>query len=148
MKNTHNFVKGVISLAISQLVIKILGMVYSLYLTNKEGFGDAGNAIYMSGYQVYALFLTISSIGVPNAISKLISEKLAIGDERSADRILKVATIFFAIFGFLGTITLFLGANFISNNLLLIPEAKFTLMFLSPAIFFFFLLSVIEGYFN
>ena len=53
MKNTHNFVKGVISLAISQLVIKILGMVYSLYLTNKEGFGDAGNAIYMSGYPVY-----------------------------------------------------------------------------------------------
>lgn len=148
MKNTHNFVKGVISLAISQLVIKILGMVYSLYLTNKEGFGDAGNAIYMSGYQVYALFLTISSIGVPNAISKLISEKLAIGDERSADRILKVATIFFAIFGFLGTITLFLGANFISNNLLLIPEAKFTLMFLSPAIFFVAVSSVIEGYFN
>lgn len=148
MKNTHNFITGVISLAIAQLVIKVLGMVYSLYLTNKEGFGDAGNAIYMSGYQVYALFLTISSIGVPNAISKLISEKLAIGDERAADRIFKVAMIFFAVFGFLGTITLFLGANFISNKLLLIPEAKFTLMFLSPSIFFVAVSSVIEGYFN
>ena len=40
--------------------------------------GDSGNDIYMSGYQVYALLLTLSSIGVPNAISKLVSEKLAL----------------------------------------------------------------------
>lgn len=148
MEKKHNFIKGVISLIASQIVIKILGMIYSLYLTNKEGFGDTGNAIYMSGYQIYALFLTISSIGVPNAISKLVSEKLANGDEKAADRIFKVAFITFGLFGFLGTITLFLGAKFISNNLLQIPEAKFTLMFLSPAVFFVSVSSVMEGYFN
>ena len=65
-----DFLKGILSLVISQILIKIFGVIYSLYMTNKSGFGDEGNAIYMSGYQIYALLLTISSIGVPNAISK------------------------------------------------------------------------------
>lgn len=74
----EGFMQGVLALMFSQVIIKILGLAYSVYLTNREGFGDSGNAIYMSGYQVYALLLTISSIGVPNAISKLISERLAL----------------------------------------------------------------------
>ena len=49
---------------------KVLGLAYKLYLTNREGFGDAGNAIYSSGFQIYALLLTFSSTGVPNAIAK------------------------------------------------------------------------------
>ena len=40
--------------------------------------GDEGNAIYSGGYQIYAILLTISSIGVPNAISKLVSERVAV----------------------------------------------------------------------
>lgn len=74
----EGFMQGVLALMCSQVIIKILGLIYSMYLTNREGFGDNGNAIYMSGYQVYALLLTLSSIGVPNAISKLVSEKLAL----------------------------------------------------------------------
>jgi stage V sporulation protein B len=131
----------------SQIVIKILGMIYSLYLTNKEGFGDLGNAIYMSGYQVFALFLTISSMGVPTAISKLVSEKIATGNIKGADRVFKVAFIFFGILGFLETVFLFCSSNFIANSLLEIPQAEFTLIFLSPAIFFVSLSSVMEGYF-
>ena len=44
----------------------------------------------MSGYQIYAMLLTISSIGVPNAISKLISERVAVDDYKGAHRILKI----------------------------------------------------------
>lgn len=77
-RKTESFMKGVFVLMVSQVLIKILGLVYKMYLTNREGFGDAGNAIYSGGYQIYALLLTISSIGVPNAISKLVSERLAV----------------------------------------------------------------------
>ena len=68
----------------SQVIIKILGLIYKLYLTNRPGFGDAGNAIYSSGYHIYAMLLTISSLGVPSAIAKLVSERLALGDARGA----------------------------------------------------------------
>ena len=74
----ETFMQGVITLIFSQLLIKVLGLIYTLYLTNREGFGDKGNGIVAAGYQIYAMLLTISSIGVPNAISKLVSERVAI----------------------------------------------------------------------
>ncbi len=148
MRVKNSFFRGVLSLFTAQIIIKIFGMVYSLYLTNKKGFGDAGNAIYMSGYQIYALFLTISSIGVPNAISKLVSEKLANNEEYGADRIFKTALITFSIFGIACTAILFLFSENIANNLLQIKESKYSLMFLAPAIFFVSVSSVVEGYFN
>lgn len=144
----ETFLQGILTLMFAQVVIKILGLIYSLYLTNRTGFGDSGNAIYMSGYQIYAMLLTLSSIGVPNAISKLISEKLAIDDIKGANRIFKIAFFTFAVIGITGTLFLFLGAEFIANKWLEIPEAKHTIMALSPAIFFVSVSSVIRGYFN
>ena len=144
----QSFMQGIITLMFSQVLIKILGLIYKLYLTNKRGFGDAGNAIYNSGFQIYALLLTISSIGVPNAVAKLISEKLSVGDSRGAQKIFRVAFAFFSIVGFLGSALLFFGSEFIANVWLQIPEAKLTLMILAPSIFFVSLISVFRGYFN
>ncbi len=143
-----NFLKSIISLVISQVLIKIFGVIYTLYITNKNGFGDAGNAIYMSGYQIYALLLTISSIGVPNAISKIISEKKSIKDNVNEKRILLISIMLFAIIGFFGTIILFFGAGIISDNILMIPKAKLSIKVLSPAVFFVSIASVLRGYFN
>jgi len=97
----QGFMKGVIILMMSQVMIKILGLVYRMYLTNREGFGDKGNAIYGSGFQIYALLLTISSIGVPNAVSKIVSEKVAIGDHKGAHKVFKIALVTFGLLGFL-----------------------------------------------
>lgn len=144
----ESFMQAVFSLMFSQVLIKLLGLVYNLYLTNKEGFGDAGNAIYVSAYQIYALLLTLSSIGVPNAISKLVSERTAVGDHRGAYRIFKVAFLTFAVIGLVGTLILFFGADIIANEWLQIPEAKYTLIALSPAVFFVSIASVMRGYFN
>lgn len=144
----ESFMQSVFTLILSQITIKILGLVYTLYLTNKEGFGDKGNAIYASGYQIYALLLTISSIGVPNAIAKLVSEKDAIGDYKGANRVFKVAFVTFALIGLVGTLALFLGANVIAKYWIQIPDSEMTLVALSPAIFFVATSSVMRGYFN
>lgn len=77
-RKSEGFMKSVLVLMLSQVFIKLLGFVYRVYLTNREGFGDEGNAIYSGGYQIYSILLTISSIGVPNAISKLVSAKVAV----------------------------------------------------------------------
>ena len=147
-KQTESFMQGVFAIMFSQVLIKIFGMIYKLYLTNKEGFGDAGNAIYSSGFQIYALLLTLSSIGVPNAISKLVAERLAVGDSKGAHRIFKVAFATFSIIGGIGTLILFYGAKYIAYNMLQIPEAEYTLVALSPSIFFVAISSVVRGYFN
>lgn len=140
--------ESVVILMFSQVIIKIIGLVYKLYLTNKEGFGDKGNAIYGAAFQIYALFLTISSIGVPNAISKLVSSKVAVGDNKGAYRIFKIAFALFGLMGFVCTTVLFYGAEYIANKYLQIPEAKITIMTLSPSIFIVSITSVLRGYFN
>lgn len=140
--------ESVIVLMFSQVIIKIVGLIYKIYLTNKEGFGDRGNAIYGAAFQIYALFLTVCSIGVPNAISKLVASKVAIGDNKGAYRIFKIA---FALFGFLGfacSSMLFFGASCIANIYLQIPEAEITILALSPSVFLVSIASVLRGYFN
>lgn len=144
----ETFMQSILVLMVSQVMIKILGLLYKLYLTNKDGFGDTGNAIYNSGYQIYALLLAISSTGVPNAIAKLISERIAKGDKKGVNRVFKIAFFFFAFVGFIGSLILFLGAHYIANVLLQIPEAELTLVALSPSVFFVAIGSVIRGYFN
>ena len=144
----ESILKGIISLLISQVFIKIIGLIYKLYLTNREGFGDSGNAIYSSGFQIYALLLTFSSTGVPNAISYLVSERLAVGDNKGAHKIFKIAFVTFALIGIMGSLLLFVGAETISDKWIQIPEAKYSLIALSPSIFFVSITSVIRGYFN
>lgn len=144
----ETFIQGILALMFSQVLIKIFGLVQTLYLTNRDGFGDRGNSIYMNGYHIYALLLAISSIGVPNAIAKLVSERLAIGDNKGVQRIFKIALATFAVIGFIGTIFLFFGAKYLANAVLCVPEAEFTIKTLAPAIFFVSVSSVMRGYFN
>ena len=144
----EGFMKGVVILMLSQIFIKIMGLMYRMYLTNREGFGDKGNAIYGSGFQIYALLLTISSIGVPNAVSKIVSERVAIGDHRGAHKVFKIALITFGTIGFLCSLFLFYMAKDIANNWIQIPEAEMSLTALSPSIFFVSIICVIRGYFN
>ena len=147
-KKKENIAKGIIALLFSQILIKLIGLAYKLYLTNKEGFGDEGNAIYSAGFQIYALLLTFSSTGVPNAIAKLVAERLAVGDNKGAHKIFKISFFTFAFLGLIGTILLFLCSKSIAVNFLEIPEAEYSLITLSPSIFFVSISSVIRGYFN
>ena len=143
----ESFMQGVLALMISQVLIKFLGFAYKWYLTNKNGFGDEGNAIYSAGFQIYALLLSISSIGVPNAVSKLVAERLSLGDTKGAHRIFKIAFATFGVIGLVGTLLLLCGAGTFAN-MMGIPEAEMTLVALSPSIFFVSIMSVIRGFFN
>ena len=144
----QSFMQGILALIFSQVLIKILGLGYKWYLTNKEGFGDKGNAIYSAGFSIYALLLTISSTGVPNAVAKLVAENIAKNDFKGAHRVFKIAFGTFAIIGLIGTLLLFLGASYIAEKWLNIKETQISLIALSPSIFFVSIISVFRGYFN
>ena len=143
-----SFLKNVVVLVTAHILIKIIGVINKIYLTNKQGFGDEGNAIYSSAFQIYALFLTITSIGIPNAVSKIVSERLAVGDSKGAHKTFKIAIIAFGMLGFGLSIFLFIFAETMAEKWLQIPEAKLSLLALSPAIFFTSVTAVIKGYFN
>ena len=147
-KTANSFMKNVVILIFSQLLIKVLGLIYKLVITNIPGFGDTGLGYYSAGYQIYALLLTLSSIGIPSVISKLVSERIAIGDTKGAQRIFKVAFRFFTTIGFVLSIGLFLGADFIATNILNVPDVAYVMKVLSPAIVFVAMSAVYRGYFS
>lgn len=143
----QSFMNNVMIILFAQITVKLLGIIYRLVITNISGFGDQGNGYYSAGYQIYTLLLAISSVGIPNAISKMTSAKNAVGDYRGAYKIYKNALALFAIIGTLSSMILFLGANQIATNVINMPNAKYVLMALSPSILFVCLSSVVRGYF-
>ena len=78
----------------------------------------------------------------------LISSRVAIGDNKGAYRIFKIAISIFGLIGFIGTAILFCYAKKIANTYLGIPEAEMTIIALSPSIFIVAISSVLRGYFN
>ncbi len=146
-KKKNSFVGNVLMLMFSQILIKILGLVYRLAITNAKGFGDQGNGYYSAGYQVYAVLLIISSQGIPGAVSKLVSNKVANKKYNEAHRIFKVSLLVFAIIGLIASLLLFFTSDFIASKILNVPDVKYVLWVLSPAIFFVCVSAVIRGYF-
>ena len=146
-KKKNTFAKNVLMLMFSQVLIKLLGLIYRLAITNVKGFGDVGNGYYSAGYQVYAVLLIISSQGIPGAVSKLVSNKVAKGKYNEAHRVFKVSMVVFGIIGFIASSLLLLSANFVSSKILNVPDVSYVLKVLSPAIFFVCVSAVIRGYF-
>ncbi len=146
-ENKTSFMKNVAMLMLAQILIKVLGFIYRLVIVNIEGFGDVGNGYYDTGYTVYSLLLTISSVGIPSVISKLVSEREVRGDHRGAYRIFKISLTMFTIIGAILSVGLYFGADFIATTILDVPDVKYILMVLAPAIMFVAASSVIRGYF-
>lgn len=146
-KKQTSFMKNVLMLMVAQVAIKILGFLYRLVIINIEGFGDTGNGYYSTGYQIYSLLLTLSSVGIPTVISKLVSERVAIGDHKGAHKIFKTALKTFTTIGIVMSLGLFFGADFIAKNVINVEGVKYTLMVLAPAIMFVAAGAVLRGYF-
>lgn len=146
-ENKTSFLKNVLMLMFSQVVVKLLGLVYRVAIVGAEGFGDTGNGYYSTGYQIYMILLAISSIGIPNVISKLVSERVASGDYKGAHRLFKMALKMFTGFGIFLSLVLFLSADFIASDLLHAGGVKYTLMVLAPALTFVSCSAVLRGYF-
>ena len=141
------FMGNVMIILFAQIVVKLLGIIYRLVITNISGFGNQGNGYYQAGFNIYTLLLAISSVGIPNAISKMTSAKNAVGDYKGAYKIYKSALILFTIIGITASALLFFGSGVLSDKVIKMKNAKYVLMALSPSILFVCISSVVRGYF-
>ena len=144
-RNTNFFVRQAAILAAVGILARLLGFLYRIPLTNL--IGDEGNAIYTIGYTVYNFFLIVSSAGLPAAISKLVSEKRAIGRHDEAHRIFTIALALAASMGIVLTISIFFLAPQITT-ILGTPQAYLALQTLAPTVFIFAIMATIRGYFQ
>ena len=82
-------VKGATILAVAGIISKILGAIFRIPLTNL--IGAEGMSYYGVAYPVYSFFLVLATAGLPVAISRMVSERIAIGDYRNAHNSYKVS---------------------------------------------------------
>ncbi len=147
-EKTHSFMGNVAIILFAQIMVKVLGLVYRMVITNINGFGNAGNGFYNAGFQVYTVLLAISSVGIPNAIAKMVSERAAIGDYKAAHNVFKSALKLFSVIGIICSVILYLGADFIAVYIMNMDGAQYVMRALAPSLFFVCIASVIRGYFQ
>lgn len=146
-KKAPSFMKNVLILMFAQIMVKVLGLVYKFVITNFEGFGDTGLGYYSAGYQIYSVLLALSSIGIPSVISKLVSERIAINDKKGAQRIFKISMTFFVGLGTILSFGLFWGAEYIATAIFNVPDTKYVMQVLAPAVAFVAASATFRGYF-
>ena len=109
MKN--KFIKSTIILIISGMITKVLGMIIKIALTRT--IGTEGIGLYMLVLPTFNLFIGLCNLGVPTAITKLVSERC-----KSSKKIILPTTVLILVYNIFLIIILFIIAKFLSNNLL------------------------------
>ncbi len=138
MKN--NFIKSTIILMIGGLLTKILGMFIKIILTRT--ISTEGMGIYSLILPTFNLFITLCSLGLPVAISKLVSE-----EKKSSKKIVLSIVPLSLLFNLFLIIVLFLIAPFLSNNLLHNSSTYYPLIAIGFTLPFICISSIIKGYF-
>jgi len=141
-----SLIKGTVILAAAAFIARFLGVVQRVPLQNM--LGDIGMATYGIAYNVYALLLIVATAGIPSALSKLVSEKLALGRTDEAARIYRAAVWFAITTGLLMTAVLALGAPYYAVHIAKDADATIAIQALAPAMLLFPLIAIMRGYFQ
>ncbi|MBQ9065789.1 MAG: polysaccharide biosynthesis protein [Blautia sp.] len=142
--NSNTLMKNASFLMIAALVSKIIGMLYKSPLS--ATLGSQSFALFQYAQNAYFILLMIASFSIPQAVSKIMAEKLAFKRYRDAQKVFRCSLIYAVVAG--GAVALFcvFGAS------ILVPEkmagARLALQMLAPTIFLSGILGVFRGYFQ
>jgi len=143
-KNT--FFGGAAILAVSSLLVKLIGALFRIPLGNilpDEVMGD-----YNAAYNIYNFFLTISTAGLPVALSKSISEANALGRRNQVTRIFRVAFCTFLTMGLISFFFMTVKSQLMADVVISNPEAVNCIIALAPSVLCVCIISSFRGYFQ
>lgn len=143
-KNNSSFTSGVFILGLSAIIVKIIGLVYKIPMLRL--LGSEGMGYFNSAYELYAMLCTVSTTGLPVAMSVMISSARARGKDISRS-IFKVSMRLFLIVGLVGSAALFAFAHPLSD-FLKSENAVWSIMAISPTVLFICVTSAYRGYFQ
>lgn len=143
-KNDNTLMKNASFLMIAALISKIIGMLYKSPLS--ATLGSQSFAMFQYAQNAYFILLMIASFSIPQAVSKIMAEKIAFKRYRDAQKVFHCSLLYAVVAG--GAVALFcvFGAS------IMVPEkmagARLALQMLAPTIFLSGILGVFRGYFQ
>ena len=139
----NTFFGGAAILAVGIMVVKVIGMFYKIPLLNI--IGEQGSADFGNAYNIYAVLLTISTAGLPVAVSKLVSEANATGRQNQVRRVFRLSLALFLTLGVLSFLIMSLGSAQLAG-LMNDDQAAPGIRALAPAVICVGCLSAFRGY--
>ena len=139
----QSFLGGAAILASAVAIVKVLGAVYKIPFGNIVG--SEGQTYFDVGYRIYNILLTVSTAGLPLAISRMTSQAQAQGRENEKRKIFHTAIWLFFALGLIGSLLMFFKADWLAG-LMNEPLGFWPIRALSPAVFCVCLLACIRGY--
>ena len=134
-------------LALAGILVRVIGMLYRIPVVNI--IGSDGNGIYSAAFNVYNIVLVLSSYGLPMAVSKLISARLADSEYRNSARIFRSALILSVITGGAACALLYFGSGWIERALYPgLPGMAIPLRVLAPTVLIVAVLGVFRGFYQ
>ncbi len=141
----NSFITGAAILAASVIIVKIIGMVYKIVIANF--LGGVGNGLFTAAYELYIPLYTLATAGFPIAVSRMVSESIALKRYKDVKQIYKIALPFFIVAGIV-CFFLMIGASTFYVKWIDSEDALPAIICLAPTIFFGCLVSVYRGYFE
>ena len=144
---TKKFLKGTLILTISSIVVKVIGALNWVILSRVMG--GEGIGLYQMGFPIYLMAITVSSAGIPVAISIITAEKVAKEDYSGAQRVFRVSLrLLFCTGLFFSLCVVGMAHWLVDAKIIPDPRAYYSIIALAPAVFFVTFLSSFRGYFQ
>lgn len=145
-KKEANFVVQGSILAVAGIIVRLIGMLYRIPMTNI--IGDEGMGYYSTAFNVYNIMLILSSYSLPLAVSKMVAARIARGQYRNMSRVLCAALVYATIAGGLACFITWNFADFFAGTVFNAPLCSYALRTLAPTIWIMAYLGVLRGFFQ
>ena len=136
---------GTLILTVATTSVRFVGMFFRIYLANT--LGAEGIGLYQLILSFYFLMITLATSGIRVAISKLISEEIAVGNYSNAKRVLNQSIAISIITGFAAGIFLYYFADYVGTNILNDKRTVLALIYLAPSLPIMAISNCYKGYF-
>ncbi len=142
----QTFLQGTLILILAGLITRVLGFINRIVVARL--IGEEGVGLYMMAVPTFVLTITLTQIGLPVAISKLVAEAEAKGDRAKIKKILVVSLTITGALSLLFTPGMILLAPLLSETLFTDSRVYYPLLAISPIVPIVALSSVLRGYFQ
>ena len=144
-RKKQSLLNGALVLSIAIIIVKITGVFFKLYVTQKIGYTARG--YFATAYNIYTPIYSIALAGLPTAVSKMVAEKAAEGRYNDIKSLFSVSKWLFTIMGIIGTLVIVLCAYPYSLSVGSI-NALPAVLTVAPSLLFCCIMSGYRGYYQ
>lgn len=141
----NSFIYGSIILATVNFIVRFIGFCYKIILSKL--IGPEGIGLFQMVFPVLMFFVTITTAGIPIAVSKLVAKQNSVHNLKGAKKVFKIALYITFLIAFVLSLIILIGSNYISLKILKNKEINESIIMLAPAVLIISISSVFRGYF-